>query len=154
MTDLLTSDELAAIDLAARLAESLARVVGGGGTRNADLNELLVHVHVIQNAVLAQAAARAYPDRFRPLGGVVQGTPERDIEVNFISRWGPYAPWQVAEMTGRPEAEIRDQYGDTVNVRMDLRGPQEFRRGGHEPSPAELRETRATIVESLEAKGG
>lgn len=74
MTDLLTAEELAAVDLAARLAESLARVVGDGPTRNADLNELLVHVHAIQQAVMSQAAARAYPESFRLLGGVVKAT--------------------------------------------------------------------------------
>lgn len=69
--DCFAAAELAALDLAARLAEKLAQVVGDGPTRAHDLNELLVHVHAIQHAVMAQAAARLYPERFRLLGGVV-----------------------------------------------------------------------------------
>lgn len=48
---LLTPAELEAVDLAAKLAEKLSEVVGNGPTRAADLNELLPHLHVIQNAV-------------------------------------------------------------------------------------------------------
>jgi hypothetical protein len=69
--DCFTAAELAALDLAARLAEKLSQVVGDGPTRAPDLNELLVHVHAIQNALMAQATARLYPERFRLLGGVV-----------------------------------------------------------------------------------
>jgi hypothetical protein len=69
--DCFTAAELAALDLAARLAEKLSQVVGDGPTRAHDLNELLVHVHAIQHALMAQAAARLYPERFRLLGGVV-----------------------------------------------------------------------------------
>lgn len=65
----LTADELYAMDLTAQLARALSRIVGNGPTRVDDLNELLgQHVHGIQHAVMAQAAARAYPDRFRLLG--------------------------------------------------------------------------------------
>lgn len=68
--DFLTKDEHLAIDQAARLAETLARVVfdGAGRTTTTDLNELLGHIHVIQHAVMAQAAARAYPEVYRLLG--------------------------------------------------------------------------------------
>lgn len=65
---LLTEYEKLALDLTAQLATTLGGIVGGGPTRAGDLNELLAHVHVIQNAVMAQAAARAYPGRFRLLG--------------------------------------------------------------------------------------
>jgi hypothetical protein len=154
VADLLTADELAAVDLAARLAEALGRVVGDGPTRKADLNELLVHVHAIQNAVLAQAAARAYPDRFRLLGQVVEAKSEPELKVTFISQWRPYAAWQVADMTGRPIEEIRDLYGETVNVLTDLRGPLKFRRGGPKPSVAEVREARGILARALEGRDG
>jgi DivIVA domain-containing protein len=36
--------------------------------QHADLSELVGPMHTLQNAVLAQAAARAYPDRYRRLG--------------------------------------------------------------------------------------
>lgn len=69
--NLLTPDELEAIDLTAQLANALSRVVAEGSTRNHDLNELLTSVHAIQHAVMAQTAGRAYPDRFRLLGGTL-----------------------------------------------------------------------------------
>lgn len=43
-------------------------ITGDGPARGADLAELAVHLHAIENTVLAQAAARAYPDRYRLLG--------------------------------------------------------------------------------------
>lgn len=69
--DLLTPEELLAVGLAAELANTLSLIVDQGRTRVHDLNELLAHVHAIQHAVMAQAAARAYPDRFRLLGGTL-----------------------------------------------------------------------------------
>lgn len=68
---MLTPAELEAIDLAGRLAEKVGEIVGNGPTRAHDLNELLAHVHVIQHAVMSQAAARSYPQLFRLLGGTV-----------------------------------------------------------------------------------
>ena len=65
---LLTDDEHAALELSGKLADALCCVVGRGRSREEDLRELLAHVHAIQNAVLAQAAARAYPDRYRLIG--------------------------------------------------------------------------------------
>ena len=70
MTDpgLLTDQEHAAIQKAGDLWGDLCAIVGDGPTRDADLAELIPHVHAIQHAVMAQAAARAYPDRLRLLG--------------------------------------------------------------------------------------
>lgn len=65
---LLTEDEFSVLTLTARVANLLSQVVDYGPTRVNDLNELLVYVHNIQHAVMAQAAARAYPERFRLLG--------------------------------------------------------------------------------------
>jgi hypothetical protein len=45
--------------------------VGDGPTRAADLAELTAAIHVIQRAVMAQAAARAYPGQYRPLGEAI-----------------------------------------------------------------------------------
>lgn len=69
--ELLTPNERHAVALAGQLAEVLAQIVGTSRTSVDDLNELLAHVHVIQNAVLAQAAARAYPGQYRRLGAVL-----------------------------------------------------------------------------------
>jgi hypothetical protein len=38
-----------------------------------DLREVANHIHALQDKVLAQAAARAYPDRYRLMGRVVSG---------------------------------------------------------------------------------
>lgn len=70
--ELLTPAELRAMDLTAELANQLAAITGERSTRGSDVAELVHHIHVIQHAVMAQAAARAYPDRFRPLGGRVE----------------------------------------------------------------------------------
>jgi hypothetical protein len=37
---------------------------------NGDYNELCHYIHVLQNWVLANSAAREYPDVFRPFGAV------------------------------------------------------------------------------------
>lgn len=37
-----------------------------------DLQEIIYHIHVLQNHVLAQAAARAYPNKYRLLGGIIE----------------------------------------------------------------------------------
>jgi len=68
---LLTPDEMEAMRLSAELANMIARVVTWGPTRDADLAEIFVHLHAVQHAVLAQAAARAYPNDFRLLGEIL-----------------------------------------------------------------------------------
>lgn len=68
---LLTDQEVQAMAYTTDLWNQLCCIVGYGPTRNADLAELGGHVHAIQNAVLAQAAARAYPGRFRLMGGTL-----------------------------------------------------------------------------------
>lgn len=68
----LTDAEHRAMALSAELWNLLAmEVVGAGRSRDGDLRELVGHVHAIQHAVLSQAGARAYPDRYRLLGGVL-----------------------------------------------------------------------------------
>lgn len=65
---LLSGDEQACID---RLEEAwglLRRIIGNGPNASNDLAELIVPLHTLQNAVLAQAAARAYPTVYRRLG--------------------------------------------------------------------------------------
>lgn len=67
----LTADEHRFMDLTADLANLLARIVGHESSRAGDLNEAVAHIHALQAMVLAQAAARAYPDRYRLLGGTI-----------------------------------------------------------------------------------
>lgn len=73
---LLTPDEHRAMDLTAELWGQLCAVAGDASSRRQDLAELATHIHAIQHAVLAQAAARAYPDRYRLMGGVLVATKE------------------------------------------------------------------------------
>ena len=68
MPELLTEDEHQAVSLLADLWNVLCKVVGNGPSRRADMAEIAQHIHVLQSGVLSQAAARAYPDRYRLLG--------------------------------------------------------------------------------------
>lgn len=72
MTDLLTDAERATLAKTVDLWHDLIRVVGNGPTREADLDELVVHIHAIQRAVMANAAGRAYPEDFRRLGSTLR----------------------------------------------------------------------------------
>lgn len=70
LLDPLTDAEHRVMDLTAEVWNTLVReVVGDGPARDGDLAELAHDIHRIQERVLAQAAARAYPDRYRLLGG-------------------------------------------------------------------------------------
>lgn len=72
-TDLLTDAEHKAMDLTAQLWNLLcADVVGRGRSRQGDTTELCNHIHAIQHTIMSQAAARAYPERYRLLGGVIE----------------------------------------------------------------------------------
>lgn len=70
---LLTPHEMEAVRQAGLLYNYIAEnVVTDGPTREADLTELSTAIHTVQRAVMAQAAARAYPAKFRLLGGTVK----------------------------------------------------------------------------------
>ncbi len=71
--DLLTEAEHRAMDLTVQLWNLLCReIIGNGPSRPGDVQELARDLHVIQERILAQAAGRAYPDRYRLLGGSVR----------------------------------------------------------------------------------
>lgn len=67
---LLTDTEHELVELLGKVAGGVSRMVLGGdpAVATGDRNELVAAVHVLQYRVLAQAAARAYPDRYRLLG--------------------------------------------------------------------------------------
>lgn len=74
----LTGDEREAVRLAGQLYTHIAdRVCGDGPTREDDLAEVRTAIHVVQHAVMAQAAARLYPGEFRLMGEVIAGDRER-----------------------------------------------------------------------------
>lgn len=68
---LLTNEELQAMETSAVLFNQFSEIVGRGPTRQADLTEVAFHIHGLQNMVLAQAASRAFPDRYRLMGGTL-----------------------------------------------------------------------------------
>jgi hypothetical protein len=69
ISNLLTGAEREAVRLAGLLYTLIEEhIVADGPTRDDDLAELRAAVHVIQRAMLAQAAGRAYPEEFRLLG--------------------------------------------------------------------------------------
>lgn len=73
MTDMLTPAELRAMDITVDLVNVMCKeVIGHGPTREHDINEFVAQVHIIQQAILSQAAGRAYPFRFRTLGETVK----------------------------------------------------------------------------------
>ena len=69
---LLTDLEHATIDLLADLHRDMALIIGNPGAPISDHDraEMVLHIHALQNMVLAQAAARAYPDKYRLLGEI------------------------------------------------------------------------------------
>lgn len=66
--ELLTRDEHLALKTTGDLWEQLQGIIGTGPTTLQDALELATHIHAIQNTILAQAAARRYPDKYRLLG--------------------------------------------------------------------------------------
>jgi hypothetical protein len=105
-------------------------------------------------AVVAQDAVDAIMNGLTQQSYAIVPIPpeEPQLVVHNITSWVPYSPELVVDMTGLPVEEIRDRYGDTVLVRMGLNGPLELKRGGVEPSPAEVRET-AAILRQATASG-
>lgn len=66
--NLLTDLELEALETTGLLARQLRSIIGTGPTAQADWSEAAAEIHVIQHRIMAQAAARAMPNRFRLMG--------------------------------------------------------------------------------------
>jgi hypothetical protein len=65
----LTPEEKEVVFALGRLWGDFCALTSDGPTRDEDLREAMHHFHALQRMVGAQAAARAYPEAFRPLGG-------------------------------------------------------------------------------------
>jgi hypothetical protein len=76
---LLTAAEHRVMELTVDLHQRLCRIAGDGDGRYGDLAEVVHHIHALQRIVLAQAAARAYPHRYRLLGGDSPGVAGADL---------------------------------------------------------------------------
>ncbi len=64
-----------------RIHEMICRAVGDGPSRTEDIREATGHVHALQNMILAQSAAREYPDTYRLLGEVIPREHPDDVQV-------------------------------------------------------------------------
>lgn len=69
---LLTLQERSLVRLIANVYNQFCELVPQGPARRDDLMEVVFHVHALQRMIMAQAAARAYPDEFRPLGAEIR----------------------------------------------------------------------------------
>lgn len=68
---MLTDEERYVLNLTSEIWNVMNKeVVGSEKNREADLWELSIHIHNIQNMILAQAAAREYPEKYRLLGEI------------------------------------------------------------------------------------
>jgi len=68
----LTTAERKALELTGELANLVHhQVISGGPMHDHDWNEFAMRIHAVQHMIMAQAAARAYPDDFRLLGGTI-----------------------------------------------------------------------------------
>lgn len=69
-TGFLTPAEHEAVEKLGAAWDAVVAVIRDGGNADTfDAHELVPHLHALQNAVLANAAARAYPGTYRLLGG-------------------------------------------------------------------------------------
>ena len=68
MEEMLNALEHETIELLGEVWGDICNIVGRGPSREADLAEAIAHIHALQHFVMAQAASRAYPDRYRLLG--------------------------------------------------------------------------------------
>lgn len=76
--ELLTAEEHQAMDLTCQLMNLMSgTIIGLGPSRSGDVIETAQHIHALQNMVLAQAAARAYPERYRLMGDVTRAVVDR-----------------------------------------------------------------------------
>lgn len=84
MTDMhaMTPLEHKAMEQLSELWTTLCQVVDDGPSRDGDLQELIGHVHALQRAVMAQAAARDFPEKYRLLGA----QPPSRRKVNLVER--------------------------------------------------------------------
>lgn len=67
----LTTEEHEAMVLSGKLAGAVRKIIGEGPTSEHDWAEAAAAIHVIQRMILAQSAAREYPDLYRLLGKMI-----------------------------------------------------------------------------------
>jgi len=95
--DLLTDNERETVKLVGRVYQNIERMCSDSTTRSSDLVEAAAHCHALQQMVMAQAAARAYPDEFRLLG---------ETHDEYIC--GHVAPYLTCNDTAAVECQRKD----------------------------------------------
>jgi hypothetical protein len=90
MTGYLTAAEHDVIKALGDVWGDICKVVGTGPSRSADLSEVVFHVHALQHFVMAQAAARTYPDLYRLAGGATLGVDVDAQDVTGTNRLGQH----------------------------------------------------------------
>lgn len=71
----LTDREKELMATISEVAKGFLDVIGplSGSPAKEDYHEVVLHIHALQNMVLAQAAARCYPHKYRLMGNLVLG---------------------------------------------------------------------------------
>lgn len=67
----LTDDEHLLVNKLGECFTLFTTIVRDDKTRHPDLAEICHHIHILQHTVMAQAAARIFPSRYRLLGELV-----------------------------------------------------------------------------------
>lgn len=83
----LTDDDHNAVTAVADAWAAICKVVGNGPTRQDDLIEVVAHIHALQHFVMAQAAARCYPDLYRLAGETLPEPTQASLPA-----WGGHSP--------------------------------------------------------------
>lgn len=65
---MLTEYEQEVVDDLAQVYNKFARLMDNGDSRDGDLAEVSMLIHGLEDKVLAQAAARLYPSKYRLMG--------------------------------------------------------------------------------------
>lgn len=97
---LLTPEEHHAMRLTADLHRAICGIAGDAGTRDNDLHESVLHIHALQNMILAQAAGRAYPDRYRLMGETLTARAEVAPDPEAAERLRDY--WTTGPGSEKP----------------------------------------------------
>lgn len=106
MKDLLTEDEKKALQLTCELANLLGKICRTPsrpkghhhsledwiGNQSNDWAECAVEIHAIQHRLMAQAAARAFPDQYRLMGQLLDRSKQESETLHFFEGDGTVLP--------------------------------------------------------------
>lgn len=107
MPELMTEQEHELLDKLSECSRLFGKVVGNvSKVRQADLDEMVHHIHALQNMVLAQAAARAYPLKYRLMGESNKLPTNKEILNSIVNK--------MYEGDGEGWQELGDFAGKTI----------------------------------------